>query len=43
VLASVDFDDQPRLQATEVDDIIADFYLFAKLTIVQLAAAQMAP
>ena len=40
MLAFVDFDDQPHLQATEVDDIIADFYLFAKLTIVQFAAAQ---
>jgi hypothetical protein len=31
VLAAVDLDDQPRLQTTAIDDIIADLYLFAKL------------
>jgi len=43
MLAAIDFDDQPMLEAAEIRDVIANEVLAAELGAIQSFAAQMLP
>jgi hypothetical protein len=43
MLAAIDFDDQPRVQAGKVDNVVVDRYLPTEAKPIDLALAQEAP
>jgi hypothetical protein len=43
MLAAIDFDDQPRVQAGKVDNVVVDQYLPTEAKPIDLALAQEAP
>jgi hypothetical protein len=43
VLASVQFDDEPRMQTNEIRDVAANRFLSSELVLVESLAAQRAP
>ena len=43
MLAAIDFDDEPPLEAAEIDDLIADRMLAAKLCFLEAAGTKLLP